>query len=237
MEFDAIAVGDRVICVRVERARLRNAHAGMRGGAIVIRLPLWMKEREAGSTAESLYRRIKRAIEKDPGRFLAGRNLEFRDGNVTSVAGRQLSIMVMKGARRYMARLSGDSVLVYAPDNYDERIVSRLAAKAVARAALPYLEERIARINSKHFNSVLGSVRVRDNSVVWGSCSPNNDLSINLKLLYAPENVLDYVITHELAHTKVRSHSKRFWDSVAVAMPGYKEARRWLRESSHLIKA
>ncbi len=237
MEFDAIAVGDRVICVRVERARLRNAHAGMRGGAIVIRLPLWMRGREAGSTAESLYKRIKRTIEKNPGRFLAGRNLEFRDGNVTNVAGRQLSIMVMKGARRYMTRLSGDSVLVYAPDNYDERIVSRLVAKTVARAALPYLKERIARINSKHFNSVLGSVRVRDNSVVWGSCSPNNDISINLKLLYAPENVLDYVIAHELAHTKVRSHSKRFWDSVAVAMPGYKEARRWLRESSHLIKA
>ncbi|MCL4411521.1 M48 family metallopeptidase [Candidatus Marsarchaeota archaeon] len=236
LEFDAVMAGSMAIGVRVEKARLKNAHASVRDGVIVIRLPRWMGKRAASAAADNLYKRMRRAIEKNPGRFLADKTLGFGDGQVTEVGGRRLSIRLINGRKRYAARLSGDSVLVYAPDGYDARIVSRLASKVVARAAKPYVEERIVRINAAHFGSVLSGVVVRDNSVIWGSCSPNNRISINLKLLYAPESVLDYVIAHELAHTRVRNHSKRFWDEVARAAPNYRDARKWLKDSSHLIK-
>ena len=48
--------------------------------------------------------------------------------------------------------------------------------------------------------------------------------------MLAPEDVLDYVIIHELAHRKEMNHSRAFWNVVAEQMPDYKEKIRWLKE-------
>jgi predicted metal-dependent hydrolase len=62
----------------------------------------------------------------------------------------------------------------------------------------------------------------------WASASPLGNLSINWKLLLAPEDVIDYVIVHELAHFKHMDHSRNFWDYLAKYCPRWREYRRWL---------
>ena len=70
---------------------------------------------------------------------------------------------------------------------------------------------------------------------VWGSCSPKNDIAISLRLLFLENKFLDYVIVHELAHTKVKSHSKRFWKIVSDYIPDYKAFRKELRAKGREI--
>jgi predicted metal-dependent hydrolase len=62
----------------------------------------------------------------------------------------------------------------------------------------------------------------------WGSCSAQNDIRINWRLVMAPPDLLDYVIVHELCHVTHKNHSKRFWNFVAVAMPDWKIRRKAL---------
>lgn len=47
----------------------------------------------------------------------------------------------------------------------------------------------------------------------------------------APERVIEYVITHELAHTKEMNHSKQFWQVVTEHCPDWRECRRWLKQN------
>jgi predicted metal-dependent hydrolase len=54
-------------------------------------------------------------------------------------------------------------------------------------------------------------------------------MSFNWRLLLAPEEVLDYVVEHELAHLEVPDHSPRFWRLLARRLPSYGESRQWLR--------
>ena len=64
----------------------------------------------------------------------------------------------------------------------------------------------------------------------WGSCSAKGNLNFNCLLMRAPEEILDYVIVHELCHRKEMNHSDRFWAEVEKVMPSYKERRKWLKD-------
>lgn len=71
----------------------------------------------------------------------------------------------------------------------------------------------------------------------WGSCSRGNRLRFSWRLIMAPEPVIEYVVLHELAHTKVKNHSPAFWNIVKTLDPHYKEHIRWLKNNAHLLIA
>ena len=56
-----------------------------------------------------------------------------------------------------------------------------------------------------------GRVTVRNLKSRWGSCSEKNNISLNMKLFVLPQEVLDYVILHELVHTRIKNHGQEFW--------------------------
>lgn len=80
------------------------------------------------------------------------------------------------------------------------------------------------------------SFRLSNAKKRWGSCSSNKKINLNWKLIIMPEDVIDYVIVHELAHTRELNHSKKFWDIVKHLFPDYKNSIKWLRENEYLIE-
>jgi predicted metal-dependent hydrolase len=76
-------------------------------------------------------------------------------------------------------------------------------------------------------------IRLNKAKTRWGSCSSRRNININLRLVMAPESVLDYVIVHELCHLKHPNHSKYFWQMVSKFCPQYKESKQWLKENGH----
>ena len=69
---------------------------------------------------------------------------------------------------------------------------------------------------------------------VWGSCS-GRKLSFSIRLFFAPEKIIDYVIMHELAHLKEHNHSERFWKLLGSAMPDFRERRAWLKKNGNMV--
>ena len=82
-----------------------------------------------------------------------------------------------------------------------------------------------------------GRVSVRKQRSKWGSCSSQGNLSFNCLLLLAPEEVLDYVVVHELCHRLEMNHSPRFWAHVRRVLPNYESSRRYLRENGAALMA
>ena len=60
-------------------------------------------------------------------------------------------------------------------------------------------------------------------------------MSFNWRLLLAPEEILDYVIEHEVAHLEVLDHSRRFWSLLSSRCPDYREHERWLKANGHTL--
>ena len=82
-----------------------------------------------------------------------------------------------------------------------------------------------------------GRISVRRQRSKWGSCSSQGNLNFNCLLLLAPEEVLDYVVVHELCHRLEMNHSPRFWANVRRVLPDYERSRRYLRENGAALMA
>lgn len=102
------------------------------------------------------------------------------------------------------------------------------------RLATRELPERVRALAALHQLPV-ARVTVRNQRSRWGSCSQRGTVSLNWRLLQAPDLVRDYIILHELAHLKQMNHSHRFWREVAGLCPAFAEAERWLKHNAHLL--
>ena len=93
--------------------------------------------------------------------------------------------------------------------------------------ARTFLSKRTIELSEKH-HLPFGRLFVRSQQTKWGGCSTRHNISLNWRLISAPESVIDYVILHELVHTKVMNHSQRFWVYLRALCPQVKEAITWL---------
>jgi predicted metal-dependent hydrolase len=78
-------------------------------------------------------------------------------------------------------------------------------------------------------------VSVRSQRTRWGSCTEGGVISLNWRLILAPEYVSDYVIYHELMHLREMNHSRRFWRAVKEVCPDYKRAEAWLDQYGAML--
>ena len=72
------------------------------------------------------------------------------------------------------------------------------------------LKDRLYYLASEH-GFKYNKASIRNQRTRWGSCSHKNNISLNAKLVLLPKELIDYVILHELVHTRIHNHSKQFW--------------------------
>lgn len=111
------------------------------------------------------------------------------------------------------------------------KAIRHLISRLIAMDFYPWVEERVEILNRQHFNQRYNQISLKYNLSNWGSCSSRRNINLSTCLLFAPVEVIDYVIIHELAHLVEMNHSKKFWALVERAMPDYKEKITWLKKN------
>lgn len=96
--------------------------------------------------------------------------------------------------------------------------------------ALIVISEGVKRVAAKHGFSY-GKISIRAQKTKWGSCSADNNLSFNFRLISAPPSIIEYLVCHELAHTVHHHHGPDFWQLVQKICPDYISMEQWLRDN------
>ena len=162
-------------------------------------------------------------------RFLTGSKIPYR--------GRKMSLTVQRSDADRIAVSYRNGFLVDLPnwvgDETDRLVASELRhwlKRQVRRDVRATAADYAAR-----FGLVPRSIRVADLANGWGSCGSEGTILVNWHLIFAPRKVLDYVVVHELAHLRHRSHGKEFWDFLALLSPRFEQAKIWLDANQHRL--
>ena len=135
-------------------------------------------------------------------------------------------------------RIEGKVFRLLIPKGMDfrriEGIVGKFLVEVYRLEAKQYLPQRV-RAYAERFGFKYEQVGFRNNVSNWGSCSYDNHISLNVKLMKLPDELIDYVILHELCHTVEKNHSAAFWRLMKSVCPDYLSRRKRLREYNTLI--
>lgn len=110
----------------------------------------------------------------------------------------------------------------------------RLLRLWLLNTANRYLPVELLKI-SKAIALPFNRVSVRQQKTIWGSCSGAKNISLNYKLVFLPQPLMQYVLIHELCHTKHMNHSNKFWQLVESFEPNYKQLDPQLKDVWKII--
>lgn len=152
------------------------------------------------------------------------------DGSITVRAPRFVTMREIEG-------------FVLSKEDWIEKTLKKLSLNEAKEKPEPVSPEELNRlfalareiipIKVKYYATIIGvsynRITIRNQKTRWGSCSSDHNLNFNCQLMRLPEDVVDYVVVHELCHIKQMNHSKAFWGEVEKILPDYRERRKYLK--------
>jgi len=118
-----------------------------------------------------------------------------------------------------LVKIESENINVFYPSSIDvsSNLVQEAARKGIELAyrleAKKYLPARVELL-AKQFGYKYSKVGIKKASTRWGSCSPTNNINLSLFLMKLPDELIDYIILHELCHTVHKNHGAKFWDEL-----------------------
>lgn len=149
--------------------------------------------------------------------------------------GRNMQLAIFPKSVRRRSKMLADTLEIYLDSEYDpesktqQRFIEQKMIRTLQLEAentlLPRLHE-VSRASGIDFNQAY----IKNLIGRWGSCDQSKNITLSLFLVQLPDPLIDYVITHELAHTHHMNHSAAFWEEVTKNCPNYKVLRKNLKE-------
>lgn len=237
MRTDKIIVEGKDYKVFISFEKRDNSRVSIGRTGVHLRIPLSMPREEQFKEALRLKRWAMEKIKEKLPEFKHKGSRTYGEGDKLQVGNEEYTLhLEFKEKQSSSVRIAGNELFFTIsnalPEEKQRKHISVLASRIIGARKLPYITQKIHELNAKHFNVPVKKIFLKYNQTNWGSCSHQGNINISTRVLFAPDEVIDSVCIHELAHRKELNHSDAFWQLVEKAMPDYKEKDKWLKENS-----
>ncbi len=151
-----------------------------------------------------------------------GKALDFSQQAELYYKGRSYPLKLIEHTKKRTTLIFDQELFLLYYHHYDEVLFQKHIDnfyKEEAKQVIPLLVEKW----SGQMVLTPTNIRFRKTKRQWGSCSGKNVLSFNTMMMKLPQDVIQYIIVHELAHIKHKHHQKSFWNLVEQYLPDYKQ--------------
>jgi len=204
-------------------------------GNVSVYSPRFVGEREIHQFIREKAQWIVRNVQEATEDYNTLKAKKYSHGHDFMFLGKKYRLAVIeKNIRRAQIHFDGERWLVKVPammtSEQRQEIVKEKLMQWFRSQALEILGCRVF-----HYSRIMEiepiEIVIRAQKHIWGSCHHDkNKINLNWQLVMAPQEVLDYVIVHELCHLFHPNHSKRYWRKVGSILPDYKKRQKWLRD-------
>jgi len=143
--------------------------------------------------------------------------------------------VLVRGEKTYIHPIEGNTAsydkekrIFYIPEIANSAQIKEILIKLYKLIAKSYIHERVA-FFSKQMSVKPTGIRITSAKTRWGSCSGKNSVNFSWKLIMADDEIIDYVVVHELGHIKQHNHSPKFWNIVESIIPDYRKQKEKLK--------
>ncbi|MFH1638093.1 MAG: SprT family zinc-dependent metalloprotease [Candidatus Woesearchaeota archaeon] len=212
-----------------------NTRASITKNGVTIRIPRSMERVEQHKQIMKMKQWAVEKLEQSP-ELYRRKQRAYSNGETLRINDEEFLLKIMSSDKASSsARLNKNTIWLNISSRLNEKQkddhISSLVSRCIAGKMLPRVREKVMQLNQKHFNFEVSKVFLKNHKSKWGSCSSKGNINLSTRLLLAPEDVLEYLIIHELAHLKHLNHSRDFWQLVEKAMPDYRDKEKWLKKN------
>lgn len=230
----SIQVADLELPVDIFLEAREGFRFGIRGPRITLRLSRSTPPELVHQKLAELQTWVQDALAKKPALRDAFVAKDYHSGQVLQVGERQYVLDLRDEERAtHTARLVGNTICLQLSNRSTPanrvKAIKTLLSRVVAGDFQKEITRRVLDWNDRTVRQTVRSVNLKYNHSNWGSCSRDRNVNLSTRLLFAPTEVQDYVILHELAHLVELNHSDRFWAIVERYMPDYQQKEKWLK--------
>jgi predicted metal-dependent hydrolase len=230
---------DAVVAYEFKRSRRRTIGFSVGPDGLVVHAPSWVPLREVDAAVQEKSRWIVRKLGETHERHqrLTAHRIEWRDGSVFPFLGQDVTVQLEP---RHAFAAAGAELKTDLPVPCLLVGLSHAATPDQIRDAVQaWLMRQARRIFTQRLDHFAPQLQVQwrklslsNAGTRWGSASIDGAIRLNWRLLHFRQNVIDYVVVHELSHLRVMDHSPRFWDTVGTVVPDYALLRRQLKDDA-----
>lgn len=202
---------------------------------IIMRIPIGASADVVRQELGRLQGWVSELVVKKPNTLVHFAEKEYKTGQVLTVGTRQYFLdLVVEERASHTGKMVGNTIALRlsnrATGKQQHKAIQTLLSRVVAGDFYPEVARMVHDINAGSFNRPIKKIYLKHNHSNWGSCSSDGNVNLSTRLLFAPIDVQQYVILHELAHLVELNHSDRFWKLVEQHMPDYQTKEKWLKE-------
>ncbi len=222
-EFGAITIRRSAKATQV---RIRVAPNGELRASMPLYAPLFLLKRLVKNSRDELRRMQQQAQPTE----------SYTDGQQIGKS----HTIVVRPSKNLLVTRKKQHILVNLPQGHSlndpdvVKAIRQTVILALRVEAKSYLPKRLAYLAGQ-LGCSYQKVRFSHASSRWGSCSSQGTISLNIALMKLPFELIDYVLVHELSHTKQMNHSEAFWQLVKVGDPLYLQHRKLLKNETPSI--
>ncbi len=206
------------------RSKRRTLALYVRDGAVEVRSPLRLNKTDIDRFVESKEAWISEKLAQMDEIAAQRESFSLNYGSEVTYRGKRYPIAAKEGRRADF-----DGARFYMPPSLDAGQIKQTCIQVYKMLAKQCLTEKTREYGEK-FDATPAAVKVNSALTRWGSCSAGKNINFSWRLVMAGDDVIDYVVVHELAHLLEMNHSARFWAIVEGVFPDYKERRKRLKD-------